>query len=478
MRQTEAALFERGAWTKVLEKYASVTHLTIQLYDTDERLICGPVHPTALFELFTPGHHDLGIFAACLRRCLTRADMPPAVVVEDHDGLAVVGTALMLSGEIVGVAVGGYALTTFLDQHAFERLARNSGRSFEMVWAVGRKERPLPRERLALYGELLRTLGDTLLGETFSTQRQEQTSTRLAEALGSEQAARAEAESAATLVRRVQALTDMALDLPLDDLLRELLTRVRNELQTDTAVILLRQLAEEGGEELRVRAALGLEEAEQRQARVPVGQGFAGRIAAERRPVVVEDVDHYQVVSRYIRDKGLHSLAGVPLQIDGRLIGVLHVGSMRPRKFQQQEVELLRLAGDRIALAIERTEVRAAAAAAAEAVDRAKDEFLATLSHELRSPLAAILTWVHLLRRGKLDATKTALALETIERSGKAQKHLIEDLLDVSRVVAGKLRIDAQPVELAEVIEAAVNVVGPAAGAKSVELESMLRGFR
>src|SRR5205823_4042229 len=147
---------------------------------------------------------------------------------------------------------------------------------------------------------------------------------------------------------------------------------------------------------------------------------------------VVEDVDHYQVVSRYIRDKGLHSLAGVPLQIDGRLIGVLHVGSMRPRKFQQQEVELLRLAGDRIALAIERTEVRAAAAAAA----------------------------------------------ETVERSGKAQKHLIEDLLDVSRVVAGKLRIDAQPVELAEVIEAAVNVVGPAAGAKSVELESMLRGFR
>src|SRR5437667_3084478 len=274
MGQAEAALFERGAWTKALEKYAAVTHLTIQLYDTDARLICGPVHPTALFELFTPGHHDLGIFAACLRRCLTRADMPPAdmppaVVVEDHDGLAVVGTALMLSGEIVGVAVGGYALTTFLDQHALERLARNSGCSFEIVWAVGRKERPLPGERLALYGELLRTLGNTLLEENFSTRREQQTSTRLAEALASEQAARAEAETATALVRRVQALTDMALDLPLDDLLRELLTRLRNELQTDTAVVLLRQLAEEGGEgELRVRAALGLKEEQQHQMRI------------------------------------------------------------------------------------------------------------------------------------------------------------------------------------------------------------------
>src|SRR5436309_3793081 len=399
--QAEAALFERGAWTKALEKYAAVTHLTIQLYDTDARLICGPVHPTDLFELFTPGYHDLGIFAACIRRCLTQADMPPPVVVENHDGLAVVGTALMLSGEIVGVAVAGYALTTFMDQHALERLARNSGCSFEIVWAVGRKERPLPGERLALYGELLRTLGNTLLEENFSTRREQQISTRLAEALASEQAARAEAETATALVRRVQALTDMALDLPLDDLLRELLTRLRNELQTDTAVVLLRQLAEEGGEELRVRAALGLEEEEQRQARIPVGQGFAGRIAAERRPIVVEDVEDSEVVSRYIREKGLHSLAGVPLQIDGRLIGVLHVGSMRPRKFQQQEVELPRLAGDRIALPIERTEVRAAAAAAAaEAVDRAKDDFLATLSHELRSPLAAILTWVHLLRKG------------------------------------------------------------------------------
>jgi len=116
--------------------------------------------------------------------------------------------------------------------------------------------------------------------------------------------------------------------------------------------------------------------------------------------------------------------------------------------------------------------------AAAEAANRAKDEFLATLSHELRSPLGAILTWAHLLRSGSLDARKTAHALETIERSAKAQKRLIEDLLDVSCVVAGKLRLEVQPVDLAEVIEAALDVVRPAAEAKSVELESVLPGFR
>lgn len=75
---------------------------------------------------------------------MTQADIPPAVVAEDHDRLAVVGTALTLGGEIVGVAVAGYALTASLDQHALERLARNSGRSFETVWAAGRQERHVP----------------------------------------------------------------------------------------------------------------------------------------------------------------------------------------------------------------------------------------------------------------------------------------------------------------------------------------------
>ena len=474
MGRAEAGVFERGPWTDALEKYAAVTHLTVQLYDTDARLICGPVHPTALFELFTPGRHDLGIFAACIRRCQAQTAMPRAVVVEDHYGLAVVGTALTLGGEIVGAAVAGYALTAFLDQHALQRLARNSGRSFEAVWAGGRKERHTPRERLIQYGELLRTLADTLLAENVRTRREQQTSARLAEALQIAEAARATAEAATALVRRVQTLTDVALDLSLDDLLREMLTRVQRTLDTDTAVILLRTLGEET---LRVRAALGLDEEMEAHLRIPIGRGFADRIATERRPLIWEREDDDEVESPYIRQQGVPSLAGVPLQVEGRVIGVLQVGSVRPRHFLRDEVELLRLAGDRIALGILRAAAHDAteqARATAEVANRAKDAFLGTVSHELRTPLSPILLWARMLRQGTLDEETRRRALETIERSAKSQAQIIEDLLDVSRIIAGKMRIEVRPVHLARVIEAAVEVVRPAAEAKGVRLQTVL----
>jgi signal transduction histidine kinase/ActR/RegA family two-component response regulator len=110
------------------------------------------------------------------------------------------------------------------------------------------------------------------------------------------------------------------------------------------------------------------------------------------------------------------------------------------------------------------------ARADAEAANRAKDEFLAMLSHELRSPLGAINTWAHLLRTGRLDAAKTTRALEAIERSARAQAQIVEDLLDVSRIVTGKLRLDLQAVQMATLIEGALDTVRPQAEAKGVEL--------
>jgi hypothetical protein len=107
----------------------------------------------------------------------------------------------------------------------------------------------------------------------------------------------------------------------------------------------------------------------------------------------------------------------------------------------------------------------------AEAANRAKDEFLATLSHELRTPLTAILGWARLLRTGNLPKGTAGGALETIERNAKAQSQLIDELLDVSRIVTGKLRLDTRPVELDRVIEAAVESVRPAARAKQIRLE-------
>ena len=115
-----------------------------------------------------------------------------------------------------------------------------------------------------------------------------------------------------------------------------------------------------------------------------------------------------------------------------------------------------------------------AARAEAEAANRAKDEFLATLSHELRTPLTSILGWAHLLRSGNLPDGTSAGALETIERNARAQSQLVDDLLDVSRIITGKLRLDTRPVEIAAVIEAAVDSVRPAAHAKNIQLHADL----
>ena len=110
----------------------------------------------------------------------------------------------------------------------------------------------------------------------------------------------------------------------------------------------------------------------------------------------------------------------------------------------------------------------------AENANRLKDEFLATVSHELRTPLNSILGWATMLRRSNFDEPTTARALETIERNARSQAQLIEDLLDVSRIVSGKLRLDVRPLELAPIIEAAVTAVHPAAAAKNITLRQVV----
>jgi signal transduction histidine kinase len=114
------------------------------------------------------------------------------------------------------------------------------------------------------------------------------------------------------------------------------------------------------------------------------------------------------------------------------------------------------------------------ARAEAEGANRLKDEFLATVSHELRTPLTAILGWAHMLRHTALDAETAAHGLETIERNAQAQAQLVEDILDVSRIITGKLRLDIRTVDAASVINAAIDSVQLAAGSKGLRLEVTL----
>src|SRR5262245_27107515 len=131
----------------------------------------------------------------------------------------------------------------------------------------------------------------------------------------------------------------------------------------------------------------------------------------------------------------------------------------------------------RLSLEVKRQQLLASeqdARRAAEDANRLKDEFLSTVSHELRTPLTAISGWALMLRAGRLDAAQSARALETIVRSAKAQNQLIDDLLDVSRIIAGKMRLDVAPVKLGSVIKAAIETVRPAAEAKGIHLSALL----
>jgi phosphoserine phosphatase RsbU/P len=151
-------------------------------------------------------------------------------------------------------------------------------------------------------------------------------------------------------LRDIQSITDAALSR-LDDreLLAELLERTRVILQADTAAALLLDF---GSGQLVATAAAGLEEEVRQGVRIPVGRGFAGRIAADQQPVILDHVDHTTVLNPILWSKGIRALMGVPLIAGGRVIGVLHVGSLTAREFTHDDVELLQLAADRAAAAV------------------------------------------------------------------------------------------------------------------------------
>jgi signal transduction histidine kinase/ActR/RegA family two-component response regulator len=285
--ELDVTVFQLDRGRAALEKYAAVNRLTVQVYGADGRLVAGAVNRTPLFDLFALGQGP-GMFATCARQCLSESAPSPPVVVEEQYGIAVVGSPLVLAGAIVGAAVAGYALTTHLSYREVVRLARDCRLPFDDVWAVTRKELPVPSSRLPRRGELLGILGNTLLSEHYRSRQLEEASRRLAEA------------------------------------------------------------------------------------------------------------------------------------------------------------------------------------------SETKDRFLAVLSHELRTPLTAILGYAALVRKGKLDEAGVRQALEVIERNAKLQTRLIEDLLDVSRIISGSLRLQSRPIALGPVIEAAVANARPGAQTKQIRLDLVL----
>jgi PAS domain S-box-containing protein len=183
--------------------------------------------------------------------------------------------------------------------------------------------------------------------------------------------------------------------------------------------------------------------------------------------LVARDGEHLKM----LRELGLKSALVVPLIAHNRVLGAISfVGAESGKRFTAADLDFAEDLAHRAALAVDNARLYRDA----QEVNRLKDEFLATLSHELRTPLTAVLGWTRLLGTNQLDAATSRRALETIERNAQAQVQLIDDILDVSRIIRGKLRLNVRPAELTHVIEAAVDSVRPAAEAKGIRLQVVL----
>lgn len=260
---------------------------------------------------------------------------------------------------------------------------------------------------------------------------------------------------AADLLARLQVVSDAALaHLSPDDLLDELLERVRDVLSADTCAVLL---FDAETDELVARSAKGIEEEVEQGVRIPVGRGFAGRIAAEQRPVVIDDVDHSYVLNPILREKGIKSLLGAPLITNGQILGVIHVGTLTHRKFHSGDIELLQVVAQRVALALDRALVYERVVQ----LTHVQREFVALAAHELRSPAATIYgiaTTLH-LRQGELEPDVVDELLLNLYQQGERMRKLVEQLLDLSRLDAGTVAVEPRRVGLRTHIEEIVDGV-------------------
>jgi K+-sensing histidine kinase KdpD len=264
---------------------------------------------------------------------------------------------------------------------------------------------------------------------------------------------------ARTRIENVQAVTDAALaHLDVEDLLAVLLPRIRDILAADTCAVLL---LDEEAEELVARSAVGIEEEVEQGVRIPLGRGFAGRIAAYRHPVILDDLDTADVVNPILREKGIKSMLGVPLLVRDRAIGVLHVGTLTHRRFSEEDTELLQLVAERVALAVERAQLHQETVR----LDQLKLNFVAIASHELRTPATSVYGAFATIveRRDELSEEVRDQLLQVGYEQATRLRRLLEELLDLSRLDSHAITLDPRPVVLHSALEQIVAQAVPAA---------------
>jgi signal transduction histidine kinase len=233
--------------------------------------------------------------------------------------------------------------------------------------------------------------------------------------------------------------------------------------------------------------------ADSRQSAFTPGTGLPGRVWASGRATWIENVLHDANFprARTAQQAGVHGAFAFPICLGQEVLGVIECFKQTVEPPDPDLLRTLSTVGNQVGQFIARTRDLSARMEAerdreqlllreatarneAEAANRAKDEFLATLSHELRTPLNAIVGWSRMLRDGTLDPATTRRALEVIDRNAQLQAQLVGDILDVSGIITGKLRLELAEVDLSASVAAALDAVRPAADAKSVQLTSRI----
>ncbi len=216
------------------------------------------------------------------------------------------------------------------------------------------------------------------------------------------------------------------------------------------------------------------------------GIGLPGRIWASGEPVWIDNfvADKNLPRSKVAAREGLRGAFGFPIKLGEEVLGVIDFFSPEVRTPDDELLKLVASIGGQMGQFTERKRAEErlaelldserAARGEAERANRLKDEFLATLSHELRTPLNAVIGWARMLRSGRLDQESASHALEVVERNAWAQKQIIEDILDVSRVITGKLQMNLTAVDLVTTVDAALDAVRPAIEAKDIKIETVL----
>ena len=405
---------------------------------------------------------------AILRRELTvlEAHARPAAAARPGDPIQ----ELQEGDVVVPVTVGGHAIGAFLFRMPAPRLLTEDEREF-LVRAGRYTGQALDRARLYELAQRSRAESDALRERADSELRERQ---KVEERL---RLSEAKIRALAARTSRLYALSAGLSEAASLNAVGTVIVR-NGKIVVGAAAGSVAMLVDGGTHFETLYAEEYGQEATSSPRRFPAAGGLCATAAVEtQRPVFVgsfvEWQEKYPESASIAADGGYESSAALPLVADGAVFGVLSFHFTLPVNFDEEYSALLTSVAQHCAQALDRArlyESAERARAEAEAANQSKDDFLSTVSHELRTPLNAMLGWAAMLRSGTIDASRTQRAIEAIFNNATRQGRLIEELLDVSRIVAGRASIDRQDVDLGENLRGAVETMMPIAATKGVEL--------